>query len=286
MPESWPSQPIDLGRIPENNPEVKTESRVCLTGVTEQENLLSKIFQWYSSWHQLKKITAWILRYKANLLQLVSGRRKGASLPLSSVPIKPLSINEVNDAKAAIVTCVQEQCFQEDLKFLNLASKVEGRTAVIPRSRNIYKLDPMLIYGVIRVGGRLRKAPINSDAKHPIILPRKHHVVNLIIRHWIHPLLDEREVLAHQCPSSCQISYKSLLFLLQERTSITLPAKDGKPSPWSCDGVTTTVYLRWGRLPRAISGKARQEQCQEIWCSFHLSNSLCYPSLTISTDAS
>ncbi|XP_015747596.1 PREDICTED: uncharacterized protein LOC107327368 [Acropora digitifera] len=183
-PESWLSQPIDLGPIPENDPEVKTESKVCLAGVAEQENPLSKIFQRYSSWRQLKKTIAWILRYKANLLQFVSGRRKGASLPPSSVPIKPLSIKELDDAEAAIVTCVQEQCFREDLKFLKHASKVEGRMAVIPRSSNIYKLDPMLIDGVIRVGGRLHKAPINSNAKHPVILPRKHHVVNLIIRHY------------------------------------------------------------------------------------------------------
>ena len=75
--ESWPSQPLDLDPIPQNNPEVKTESNVCLTEVTEQENPLLKIFQRYSSWRQLKKIIAWILCYKANLLQFVSGRRKG-----------------------------------------------------------------------------------------------------------------------------------------------------------------------------------------------------------------
>ena len=127
--ESWPSQPLDP--IPQNNPEVKTESKLCLTEVTEQENPLSKIFQGYSSWRQLKKIIAWILCYKVNLLQFVSGRRKGASLPPSSVPIKPLCIKELDNAEAAIVTCVQEQCSREDLKFLKHTSKVEGRTAVI-----------------------------------------------------------------------------------------------------------------------------------------------------------
>ena len=152
--------------------------------MTKQENPLLKIFQRYSSWRQLKKVIAWILRYKANLLQLVYGRRKGAGLPPSSVQIKPLSIKELDNAEAAIIACVQGQCFQEDLKSLNHASKVEGKSAVIPRSSNIYKLDPMLIDGVIRVGGRLHKAPIDSNAKHPVILPRKHHMVDLIIRHY------------------------------------------------------------------------------------------------------
>lgn len=67
-PESWPLQPTDLGLIPENDPEVKTESKVCFTRVTEQKNPLSKIFQRDSSWRRLKKIIVWILRYKANLL--------------------------------------------------------------------------------------------------------------------------------------------------------------------------------------------------------------------------
>ena len=38
--------------------------------------------------------------------------------------------------------------------------------------------------GFMRVGGRLHNAPIKIDAKHPIILPKKHHVVNLIIDYY------------------------------------------------------------------------------------------------------
>ncbi|XP_077971337.1 uncharacterized protein LOC144425694 [Styela clava] len=36
--------------------------------------------------------------------------------------------------------------------------------------------------GFIRVGGRLRNAPVDFDVKHPIILPHKHHVTEMIIR--------------------------------------------------------------------------------------------------------
>ena len=38
--------------------------------------------------------------------------------------------------------------------------------------------------GFIRVGGRLHTALIKVDARHPIILPKKHHVVNLIIDYY------------------------------------------------------------------------------------------------------
>ena len=44
----------------------------------------------------------------------------------------------------------------------------------------------MLTQGLIRVGGRLQRAPIDTDAKHPVILPKKHHVVKLIIKYCHH----------------------------------------------------------------------------------------------------
>ena len=38
--------------------------------------------------------------------------------------------------------------------------------------------------GIIRVGGRLRNSEIEPDAKHPVLLPKDHHVSHLIIRHY------------------------------------------------------------------------------------------------------
>jgi len=50
-------------------------------------------------------------------------------------------------------------------------------------ARSLFKLNPILVDGTIRVGGRLKKAPVSFDLKHPIILPHSHHVTDLIIRH-------------------------------------------------------------------------------------------------------
>ena len=47
------------------------------------------------------------------------------------------------------------------------------------------KLDPVLIDSLIRIGGRLHRAQID-DARHPIILPKNHHVVNLITKFYHH----------------------------------------------------------------------------------------------------
>lgn len=38
-------------------------------------------------------------------------------------------------------------------------------------------------FGILRVGGRLNKSALKFESKHPIILPAKHHLTALIIRH-------------------------------------------------------------------------------------------------------
>ena len=45
-------------------------------------------------------------------------------------------------------------------------------------------LRPVLVDGVLRVGGRLQKAVVLSwDEKHPMVLPKRHHVSQLIVRY-------------------------------------------------------------------------------------------------------
>ena len=50
---------------------------------------------------------------------------------------------------------------------------------------SLYRLDPFLDLetGVLRVGGRIKHARIPTHMKHPVVLPSKHHITTLIIRH-------------------------------------------------------------------------------------------------------
>ena len=57
-------------------------------------------------------------------------------------------------------------------------------TSSVKKSSSIFKLDPELRDGVLCVGGRLRHAPIEEERRHPVMLPKKHHVVDLIVRHY------------------------------------------------------------------------------------------------------
>ena len=50
---------------------------------------------------------------------------------------------------------------------------------------NLYRLDPLVDEkGEIRVGGRLRRFSLNYHETDPVLLPKAHHLSQLIIRHY------------------------------------------------------------------------------------------------------
>ena len=70
------------------------------------------------------------------------------------------------------------------------------------KNSSLRKLCPFVAYGVLRVGGRIHKAYIAYEMKHPVILPPHHHVTKLIILSYhlrnghsgvLHTLSDTRE---------------------------------------------------------------------------------------------
>ena len=77
-----------------------------------------------------------------------------------------------------IVRCVQNESFPEDVKEVK-------RNKEVKKSCKLGNLRPVLVDGVLRVGGRLQKAVVLSwDEKHPMVLPKRHHVSQLIVRHY------------------------------------------------------------------------------------------------------
>ena len=81
-------------------------------------------------------------------------------------------------AEKAIVVFYQHQSYPEEIAKLE---KTEFVGKGLRRISTIYKLDPVLEDGVLRVG--LSKAAMPGDAKRPMILPEHIHVSTLILRH-------------------------------------------------------------------------------------------------------
>ncbi len=80
--------------------------------------------------------------------------------------------------------------FPQEVKELSVptcenVTDARGRVihSTVTRSGSLFSLGPFLENNILRVGGRLRRAKLPQDVKHPVILPRKHHVTDLVIRH-------------------------------------------------------------------------------------------------------
>ena len=95
---------------------------------------------------------------------------------MPSVTTNSLDPSEVQVLDTAIVRFVQQECFREEVKALR------SRKPVVKKSP-IYILKPFLDgEGMLRVGGRLKNAPLSEIAQHPIVLPKNDHVSKLVVK--------------------------------------------------------------------------------------------------------
>ena len=130
---------------------------------------------------------AWILRYKGMLRRQSQLRKENKKINFQSGKgeIVSLTVCKIRDAKEVIIKYVQNQSFKEDMQTLSrVTEETQDKKIAVKKCSNICKLDPFVENGFIQIGGRLHNAPIKIDARHPIILPKKHHVVNLIIDYY------------------------------------------------------------------------------------------------------
>lgn len=97
---------------------------------------------------------------------------------------------ELQCAEREILRHIQMIRFSTVLEILkckaSVASRAEKKKAIQKEGHSIYRLDPQIKDGLMVAGGRLDNAPIDESTKHPIILPYKSHVTDLIVEdcHW------------------------------------------------------------------------------------------------------
>ena len=85
-----------------------------------------------------------------------------------------------------ILKRVQLTAFPAVFQLLFNSNRPAAATKKILRKAgtSIHQLSPILKEGLLCVGGRLDYAQIDDDSKHPIILPYKHHITDMIIRYY------------------------------------------------------------------------------------------------------
>ncbi|XP_063994422.1 uncharacterized protein LOC135171779 [Diachasmimorpha longicaudata] len=88
----------------------------------------------------------------------------------------PPSAEELNFANERIIKIVQESVFAEEIK--ELKKEISSRPKIKYMALSLL-LDKK---GLLRVGGRLENSDLPFEQKHPLLIPKEHHITTLLIR--------------------------------------------------------------------------------------------------------
>ncbi|XP_071581043.1 uncharacterized protein [Temnothorax nylanderi] len=166
--ESSPWTAIQATELPVDLPDRRTNVHAAATSakVDEPPELTE-----CSSLQRLLRRTAWCRRWLRRLPRRRTVADSQADLEVPFV----LQSSELDEARRCWIRVVQEAAFNEELRAISKGEQLPARSGIA-------KLNPLRDErGILRVGGRLRHARLNPDAKHPVILPSESHFTRLVI---------------------------------------------------------------------------------------------------------
>ena len=119
----------------------------------------------------------------------------GRSRECEGCPATSFMVRDLEQAETEILKLVQANYFDKEIKILKDFQTQTGsvpkdrhhdkeRKAVLKKSSSLNALDPYLdASGMLRVGGRIKKANLSDSLKNPVILPKTGHITELVLRH-------------------------------------------------------------------------------------------------------
>ena len=166
LPESeWPHGTTDYKKEAKDVEEITSSEYRKVFAVNATTDSTEKIIDCrkFSEWRKLIRVTAYVLRFVKNLKGKCEAKGKEES-PIDT-RCDALSPDELNAAETYWILEAQQE--------------IQGKY----KKGDYSKLSPFVDKdGVIRVGGRVDKAIISYESKHPILLPHKHWISLLITR--------------------------------------------------------------------------------------------------------
>ncbi|XP_053692622.1 uncharacterized protein LOC128741071 [Sabethes cyaneus] len=167
QPRFWPSlSPLHIELFDQQDLEERPITLVA------QPITVNSIFSLRSSYMALVRIVAWMQRFCYNSQpKNLALRRNGC-----------LRVPEIKEAEKTLVRIAQSEIFSEDLSSI-------AKTGQVKPNSQLKLLTPLVCQGILRVRGRLQHAAVSYDRKHPMILPAKHPLTDLIARYYHEKLL-------------------------------------------------------------------------------------------------
>lgn len=97
-------------------------------------------------------------------------------------------MEEYDQALRIIISTTQKAAFGELLTTARaepkLPREVGSSTKKAPKGSQLYCLPFLDSYGILCVGGSLRRAEMEHGEKHPIVLPKNNHASRLVAKHY------------------------------------------------------------------------------------------------------
>ncbi|KAL4009138.1 hypothetical protein ACER0C_002990 [Sarotherodon galilaeus] len=171
-PSAQPQSPVTFDLV---DPALDTEIRpLVATNLTQstKSTVSSPHFEKFSNYSPL-------LRAVAHLIHIA--RSFGQSNQASSCRGWHLcqpTVEELENVKVCILRSVQSECYKGEIKCIQEGIKISS-------SSSLWKLHPILdSNGLLRVGGRIIQSELGIDTTHPLVIPARHHLGTLLIRHY------------------------------------------------------------------------------------------------------
>ena len=162
--DHWP-QDTFVEPLCEDDTEVKTNKWSGHTSTNKTRAYLPDLEK-FSSWTRFRRVVTWICRFVRNCKVIAEDRL-----------LTPLTASEIRNAEMVAIRRSQIETFPIDIDALKANKR-------LPVKSRLSSLLPYLDKDqLLRVGGRLRKAPVSSDVQNSLILDPKHHITRLIVMH-------------------------------------------------------------------------------------------------------
>ena len=189
---AWPKQLVagsaesyfESGHVNAVTNEVVNNSRAGQE-IWERDNPLKRLTTRYSSLYHTVKATAWLLRVKSWLREKAKARSRNCLSVMTPLSQEAIGGEGSKNAFMAILQLAQEEAYPGLVEALETysAHEVFSRKGVmLPHcSPPVAAYCPFVADGVVRIGGSLQRADAPVDFRHPIVLPRCHHLTGLVV---------------------------------------------------------------------------------------------------------
>ena len=142
---------------------IRQEQLLCVDA--QRTHPFDRLIAFYSSFYRLKKAVSWLLR-------TIHSRRAKSSINMSHI-----TVAELRHAESLLVGHTQRMSYSSELADLSAGRPPNKSSAILA-------LNPVLLNGLLVVGGRIKHANIPQDLKFPYILPSSCRLSDLILAEY------------------------------------------------------------------------------------------------------